>query len=361
MLRQTPLYERHVAAGARMVDFGGWAMPLHYGSQMDEHHAVRATAGVFDVSHMTVVDVAGPAARDWLRRLLANNVDKLGEPGRGLYSCMLNDAGGVIDDLIVYWLGGQRFRLVVNAATREADLAWLAQHSSGLQLDLTERADLAMLAVQGPRACALLAPALPGELAAAATDLSGFSSTSADDIFVARTGYTGEDGWEIVAPPAVALELWDAALAAGIAPAGLGARDTLRLEAGLNLYGQDMTLATSPLESNLGWTVAMEPVERDFTGRQALTEQRVAGVDLQLTGLVLEARGVMRAGQQVETAAGPGTITSGGFSPTLQRSIALARVPADAAAECSVMIRGKAVPARMVRPPFVRQGKSLLQ
>ncbi len=355
-MKQTPLYEQHVAAGARMVDFGGWAMPLHYGSQIDEHHAVRTAAGMFDVSHMTVVDVSGADSKAYLARLLANDVARLRAPGKGLYSCMLNADGGVIDDLIVYWQGDGNYRLVVNAATRDQDLAWMRQAADGVDVQLVERADLAMLAVQGPQARAMAAALLPGGIGEAALQLDSFESLQNGDVFIARTGYTGEDGWEIVLPPAAALTLWAALADAGVAPCGLGARDTLRLEAGLNLYGQDMTTATTPLESNLAWTVAWEPADRAFTGRAALEQQRAAGVPHALVGLVLTGRGVMRAGQVVQTSAGPGEITSGGFSPTMQQSIALARVPAGCAADCEIEIRKNRVPAMIVRPPFVRNG-----
>ncbi|MCP4089205.1 MAG: glycine cleavage system aminomethyltransferase GcvT [Gammaproteobacteria bacterium] len=357
MGKQTSLYQRHVSAGARIVDFGGWDMPLHYGSQIDEHHAVRNKAGVFDVSHMTVVDVTGSGSRDWLRKLLSNDVDRLTTPGKGLYSCMLNPAGGIIDDLIVYWQGGAAYRVVVNAATRDADLGWMEKQAADFDVELNERIDLSMLAVQGPQARIIAAPLLPAELGEAALTLGSFVSVEKDQVFVARTGYTGEDGWEILLPADAADVLWDDLIGAGVQPCGLGARDTLRLEAGLNLYGQDMTMSTSPLESNLSWTIAWEPVERDFIGRHALVGQRNAGLQSRLVGLVLDGRGVMRAGQRVATDAGEGQITSGGFSPTLQCSIALARLPLAAGRHCDVEIRNKLNPARVVPPSFVKQGQ----
>jgi aminomethyltransferase len=361
MSKQTGLYQRHVKAGARLVDFGGWDMPLHYGSQIDEHHAVRNKAGMFDVSHMTVVDVSGSGSRDWLRYLLPNDVDRLTTPGKGLYSCMLNPAGGIIDDLIVYWQGDATYRVVVNAATRDADLDWMAKRATDFAVTLNERTDLSMIAVQGPQARAITAPLLPAGLGDAALALDSFASVEKDNVFVARTGYTGEDGWEILLSVAAANVLWDDLMSAGVQPCGLGARDTLRLEAGLNLYGQDMTMSTSPLESNVGWTVAWEPAERDFMGRRALEEQRNAGLQSRLVGLVLEGRGVMRAGQRVATDAGEGQITSGGFSPTLQCSVALARLPVAAGERCEVEIRNKLNPARVVRPPFVKQGQIMIE
>jgi aminomethyltransferase len=357
MGKQTALYNRHVDAGAKIVDFGGWDMPLHYGSQIDEHHAVRTRAGMFDVSHMTVVDVSGPDSRAWLQLLLANDVGRLKKIGKGLYSCMLNPAGGVVDDLIVYWQGGEQYRVVVNAATREADLAWMNEMLGANRVVLNERDDLGMLAVQGPQACVIAAPLLPGGLGTAALELGAFESLDQDGVFVARTGYTGEDGWEILLDSDAAAALWTDLVDAGVQPCGLGARDTLRLEAGLNLYGQDMTMETSPLESNLGWTIAWEPAERNFVGRPALEKQRQAGVAQQFVGLVLEERGVMRSGQRVNTAAGEGQVVSGGFSPTMQRSIALARLPVGASEQCEVEIRSAFKAARIVRPPFVRNGE----
>jgi len=361
MPEKTPLYECHIKAGARIVDFGGWDMPLHYGSQIDEHHAVRESAGIFDVSHMTVVDIAGQGARDYLRRLLANDIAKLDVPGKGLYSCMLNESGGVVDDLIVYWRDNDAFRVVVNAATRVQDLDWMSQVAAEFNVTVQERAELMMLAIQGPKATSLAAPLLPDTLRRPALDQSPFMSAGNDDWFVACTGYTGEDGWEIILDADAGRQLWDAALAAGIRPCGLGARDTLRLEAGLALYGQDMDLQVSPLVSALGWTVAWEPVEREFIGRTALEQQRDRGAEEKLIGLVLEERGIMRHGQRVMTESGEGTVTSGGFSPTMQQSIALARVPADAAGNCQVQIRNDKRNARIVQPPFVRHGRVLVE
>ena len=343
-----------------MVDFGGWEMPLHYGSQLDEHHAVRRDAGMFDVSHMRVVDVEGGRARVFLRGALANNVDKLKEPGRALYSCMLRDDGGVLDDLIVYYLREDLFRLVVNAATADADIAWLrglvAQRAPGVAL--TPRTDVAMIAVQGPNARARVWQAFPGSEAATST-LKPFTAATFRDLFIARTGYTGEDGFEIVLPADQAANAWRALAAAGVVPCGLGARDTLRLEAGMNLYGQDMDAGVSPLESGLAWTVDLAS-PRDFVGKAALMRAATAR---KLVGLLLEGSGgVLRAHQTVHTAQGTGETTSGTFSPTLARSIALARVPADTAAGTTVEVevRGKRLPARVVKPPFVRNGKVLV-
>ncbi|MCC6868909.1 MAG: glycine cleavage system aminomethyltransferase GcvT [Burkholderiales bacterium] len=364
MQKRTPLNEVHRAAGARMVDFGGYDMPVHYGSQIDEHHAVRRDAGMFDVSHMRTVDITGRGVRDFLRFALANNVDKLATPGKALYSCMLREDGGVLDDLLVYFLREDLFRLVVNAGTAEKDVAWLRALAvtRAPQLTITVRDDLAMIAVQGPRARALLWHALPGTEAATAA-LEPFNGTDAEtpfgSIFVARTGYTGEDGFEILLPAEQAVAVWEALRAAGVRPAGLGARDTLRLEAGLDLYGQDMDETVSPFAAGLGWTVDLKS-PRDFVGKAALAND---ARPFAFVGLVLtDTGGVLRAHQKVVTARGEGETTSGSFSPTLGKSIALARVPAGTAPgdTVTVLIRDKQLAARVVKPPFVRHGKVLV-
>ncbi len=358
---KTPLYDKHVESGARLVDFGGWDMPVHYGSQKEEHHAVRRSAGMFDVSHMTIVDLAGERCRDFLRGLLANDVAKLADAGKALYTCMLNESGGVIDDLIVYFFDAENFRLIFNAATRDKDLEWIGRHARAFDVSVTERDDLAMIAVQGPEARERAATLVDAAQRDAAMALRPFTATQAGDLFVARTGYTGEDGWEIIVPKDAAAALWDGLLEAGIVPCGLGARDTLRLEAAMNLYGNDMDETVTPLESGLGWTVAWDPAERDFIGRDALVAQRETGGLRRFVGLLLEGRGVLRGHQRVETAAGDGVITSGGFSPTMERSIALARLPAGNYESVRVDIRGKLVDARIVKTPFVRNGKVLIE
>jgi aminomethyltransferase len=360
MLHQTPLNAVHRASGAKMVDFGGWDMPLSYGSQIEEHHAVRRDAGMFDVSHMLAVDLAGADARAFLRYALANNVDKLAVPGKALYSCLLNPAGGVLDDLIAYFLREDAFRIVVNAATADKDLAWLTALSAqrGAALALTPRRDLAMIAVQGPNARDKLWQALPGSQAASAA-LKPFVAAEFSEYFIARTGYTGEDGFEIMLPQTRASALWNALVAVGVRPCGLGARDTLRLEAGMNLYGQDMTEADNPLESGLAWTVDLSS-PRDFVGKAALAGAPAAR---RLVGLLLEGKvGVLRSHQKVLTGQGAGEVTSGTFSPTLSQSIALARVPGAMAAgdTVEVEIRDKRHAARVVKPPFVRNGKVLV-
>ena len=360
MGQRTPLYEQHLALGAKMVDFGGWDMPLHYGSQVEEHHQVRRDCGVFDVSHMTVVDVTGAQAKAWLQHLLANDVERLKTPGKALYSGMLNERGGVIDDLIVY-LTDWGYRVVVYAATRDKDLAWMQAQTAGFDVALNERAELAMLAIQGPNARAKTAELVSPARAALIHELKVFQGLPEGDWFIARTGYTGEDGLEIMLPAEQAADFLTELVGAGIAPIGLGARDTLRLEAGMNLYGQDMDEDTSPLAANMAWTIAWEPAERQFVGRSALESQRAAGNQPKLVGLVLEERGVLRAHQVVRVeGVGEGEITSGSFSPTLNKSIALARVPAATGDRAEVEIRGKWYPVRVVQANFVRNGKAVI-
>jgi aminomethyltransferase len=355
---KTPLYDKHLEAGARIVDFGGWDMPVNYGSQKEEHHAVRQTAGVFDVSHMTIVDLTGARTQEFLRFLLANDVAKVSDPGKALYTCMLNKAGGVIDDLIVYYFDPSNYRLVVNAATREKDLAWIRDQAGSFAVDVNERAELAMLAVQGPQARELAAAIVDDEWREQALAMKPFYGMHAGDLFIARTGYTGEDGWEIVMPAVNAESVWDALLASGVAPCGLGARDTLRLEAAMNLYGTDMDEDVSPLEAGLGWTIAWEPADRAFIGRDALEQKRADDSRQRFVGLILEDKGVLRGHQRIVVdGVGEGEITSGGFSPTIERSIALARVPAGDFQSAQVDIRGKMLDVRLVKTPFVRNGQ----
>jgi len=362
MLQETALVEVHREQGGKLVDFGGWNMPLHYGSQIEEHHAVRQDAGMFDVSHMTVVDLHGDGCKRFLQFLLANDVAKLKVVGKALYSGMLNEAGGVIDDLIVY-LTGTGYRLVVNCATREKDLAWINAQAEHFEVEVRERPELAMIAVQGPNARAkadtLLNVAELAELTPfQGLDLAGHGRI---DWFVARTGYTGEDGYEIILPASEAVEFWQALTAADVKPCGLGARDTLRLEAGMNLYGHEMDDETSPLVANMAWTVALASEERDFIGRAALVAEKAAGVKQKLVGLVLTQKGVLRAGQEVivDGAAATGIITSGTFSPTLGYSVALARVPKEVGSQCEVQVRNKRLTVDVVAPNFVRNGKKV--
>jgi len=361
MTNTTVLHPIHREMGARMVPFGGWDMPLHYGSQLEEHHAVRRDAGMFDVSHMLVLDLVGDRVREFLRHLLANDVAKLATPGKALYSCMLNEDGGVIDDLIVYYFDDTHYRMVVNAATAAGDLEWIERHADGFDVVVTARRDLAMIAVQGPNARAKANALLPANLQEPARSLKPFHAVWNDRWQAARTGYTGEDGLEIMLPADSAADLWRALTAAGVRPCGLGARDTLRLEAGMNLYGTDMDESVSPLESGLTWTLAFEPADRDFIGRDTLLALRSAAGLRRFVGLVLDGRGVLRNHQQLFSGeAAVGEITSGGFSPTLECAIALARIEPDVHERLEVDIRGKRLPVRIVKPPFVRFGQSLI-
>jgi len=357
---RTPLHESHVRDGAQIVDFGGWDMPLHYGSQIEEHHAARRDAAMFDVSHMGIIELTGDSVRAFLRYLLANDVGKLRSPGKAIYSCMLLPTGGVLDDLIVYFMTDSWFRMVVNAGTRDKDLAWIQKQATRFAVAAVERKDLAIIAIQGPNARAKTVSALAGNHRDGMLAVERFSAAAFDQWFVARTGYSGEDGFEIIAPAGSAIAAWNALRAQGVMPAGLGARDTLRLEAGLNLYGNDMDERHHPLESGLAWTVAFEPADREFIGREALERARAAGGN-QLVGLVLEDRGVLRSHQRVITACGTGEVTSGTFSPTLHRSIALARIPKTAERLVRVEIRGTPHAASIVTPPFAGNGKALIQ
>ena len=359
MLKQTPLNAAHRAMGAKMVDFGGWDMPVHYGSQIEEHHKVRRDCGMFDVSHMRVLDLRGNEVRAFLRALLANNPDKLAQPGRALYSCMLNEAGGVLDDLIIYFMSEQWFRVVVNAATAGKDVAWMraqaARHAPALEI--VERTDLAMIAVQGPNAREKVWQVLP-QVKDQTEVLRPFQAADCGEYFIARTGYTGEDGFEIMLPQEKAAAFWQALNQAGVPPIGLGARDTLRLEAGMNLYGQDMDESVSPLESGLAWTVDLQS-ERGFIGKAALLANPPAR---KLVGLILLDRGVLRSHQEVVPPHGQGETTSGSFSPTLEKSIALARVPSGVQTGDTVQveIRDKQLNAKVVKYPFARNGKPLI-
>lgn len=365
MGKQTPLYQQHLDANGKIVDFGGWDMPIHYGSQLQEHNVVREDAGMFDVSHMTIVDIEGPEALAYLQKLLANDVAKLTVIGKALYTGMLNEEGGVIDDLIVYKMDGW-YRTVVNCGTREKDLAWMTKQIESFDATLTERSELAMVAVQGPNAIAKVKQ-VRAEQADLIDSLNIFQGLPDGEWFYARTGYTGEDGLEVIVPADEVVDFWQALLAAGVAPAGLGARDTLRLEAGMNLYGNEMDDSVSPLDAGMGWTIAWEPSDRDFIGRTALEAQKADGIKTKLVGIVLETRGVMRSHQKVvieglgEGVSCEGEITSGTFSPTLQHSIAMARVPYDTGSECNIEMRGKLIPARIVKMPFVRNGKKIFE
>ena len=358
--QRTPLFDKHLESNGKMVDFAGWEMPINYGSQVQEHHQVRKDAGMFDVSHMVVLDLTGIKTKEFLQYLLANDVAKLKDSGKALYSGMLNQEGGVIDDLIVYFLADDFYRIVVNAATREKDIKWITQQSESFAVSINERADLSMISVQGPKAREKVHSFLDENTVQKLSGLNVFFGLQIDEIFYARTGYTGEDGYEIMIPNENVTDYWDKLIASGVKPIGLGARDTLRLEAGMNLYGTDMDETISPLAAGMGWTIAWEPTDRDFIGRAALEAEKQAGSAQKLVGLILEDKGVLRGHQKVITEFGEGEITSGSFSPTLSLSIALARIPMAAKDKCHVEIRGKQLSAKIVKPQFVRNGKSVL-
>lgn len=360
MIEKTPLYDSHVHSGGKLVEFAGWHLPIHYGSLINEHHQVRSSAGMFDVSHMTIVDVSGPGAPRFVAHLLCNDSGKLTKRGSALYSCMLNEQGGVIDDLIVYALERDLFRIVVNAATREKDLAWMASIAGDFDVAIDERSQLAMVAVQGPEARDLCESVFAGSIASAAAALNRFQGCRVQDWFVARTGYTGEDGYEVAMPAEQAPAFWDRMCAVGVNPCGLGARDTLRLEAGMHLYGTDMDETQTPLTSGLTWTVAWDPAERDFVGRAALERQRQDGVSHRLTGGLLNGKGVLRGGQVLYSGERRvGVVTSGTFSPTLQKSIGFVRIEVDCEELCEVDIRGRRLPLKLVSRVFVRNGKAV--
>ncbi|RRS10496.1 glycine cleavage system aminomethyltransferase GcvT [Pseudoalteromonas sp. J010] len=360
MTSKTVLHAKHLEAGAKMVDFHGWEMPINYGSQIEEHHAVRQDAGMFDVSHMTIVDIEGVDAKAFLQKLVANDVAKLTVAGKALYTGMLNEQGGVIDDLIIYFFTETQYRLVVNSATREKDLAHINAVATGFDVTVTERPEYAMIAVQGPNAIAKTATILDEQQQAAVAGMKPFFGVQAGELFIATTGYTGEAGYEIVVHNDGAADLWQKLLDAGVRPAGLGARDTLRLEAGMNLYGSDMDETVSPLAANMAWTIAWEPEDRDFIGRAAITKQRAEKSTDKLVGLVLESKGVLRGGSKVIVEGGEGVITSGTFSPTLGFSVALARVPRSVGETAQVEMRKKLVDVKVVKPSFVRNGKSII-
>lgn len=361
MLKKTPLNAWHAKHQAKLVDFAGWEMPLNYGSQIEEHHAVREGVGIFDVSHMGVVDLEGEDATYYLRHLLANDVAKLTD-GQALYSCMLNEQGGIKDDLIVYRFSPTHYRIVVNASMRESDVAWMKEQAERYDVWIELLPDFCIFAVQGPKAFAVIQDVLGQAVANQLTNKKPFHFISHEELTIARTGYTGEEGVEILVPSKKAEKLWINLIKAGAKPCGLGARDTLRLEAGLNLYGTDMDETVSPLVSNLAWTVSFKDPERNFIGKAALQAELKNGVQQQLIGLVLDEKGVLRNHQDVFYKGEKiGGITSGGFSPTLKQAIAFARLPKHYTHELSVERRGQFLPVTLVNLPFVRLGKNVMK
>ena len=357
---RTPLYDMHLALGAKMVDFNGWDMPLHYGSQVDEHHHVRNECGVFDISHMSIFDIQGDQAQAFLQLLLSNDVALLNTVGDAQHSIMLNEQGGVIDDLMVSRTD-TGYRLVSNAVTRERVQTWLEQHAATFSCSVQWRNDLCLFSIQGPLARERLSSILSASRVNLIQNLQHHHTAQDGDWFISCTGYTGEDGIEIMLPASQAVDFINALVGAGISPIGIGARDTLRLEAGFNLYGFDTNEQVSPLTVNMGHLICWQPETRDFIGRQALQNQLDRGVMEKLVGLVLDERGVLRAGQPVRiNNQTTGVITSGSYSPTLGKAIALARVPVATGDRGEVEIRHKWFPVRVVKPRFVRNGKILI-
>lgn len=359
MSLKTPLYDQHLQAGGKLVQFAGFSLPINYGSQIEEHHAVRVSAGMFDVSHMTIIDLLGKETEAWLRYMLTNDVGKL-ENGGALYSCMCNESGGVIDDLIAYRLEQNRYRLIVNAATREKDIAWLTQHKpSSVKIELPDQ--LALIAIQGPQALKCCKAAIK-ELSGNSLELNTvprFGCIEYNDWFLGRTGYTGEDGVEVALPANDAADFWTTLGNHGVRPIGLGARDTLRLEAGMSLYGNDLDEDHTPVESGIAWTVDLTDSNREFIAKDLLKSQKQGGARYHLLGLILEGRGVLRSGQAVvKDGVIVGAVTSGTFSPTRQQSIALARVDSLFSGECNVVIRDNEQPAHTCSIPFVKNGEA---
>jgi aminomethyltransferase len=371
-LRRTPLWARHVAAGARMVPFAGWDMPVQYGGLIEEHRAVRGAAGLFDVSHMGEIAVRGPGAGAFLQGLLTNDLTRLRD-GRAQYNLLLREDGGILDDLLAYRLGDGDYLLVVNAGPRESDRDWIVEHARGRgDVQIVDRSDdTALLALQGPAAAGILQP-----LASTALETIGYygharGAVAGRPALISRTGYTGEDGFEVFLAPADAEAVWDSLLdrgvAAGVQPIGLGARDTLRLEAGMRLSGQDFDTASAPFEVGLDW--AVKPDKGDFLGSRALASRRAAGIRRRLVGFGMEGRGIARTGYPVRLespgADARGVVTSGTWSPTLERAIGLARLESPAplgepaAGEpVSVEVRGRPVAGRVEATPFYRRPRA---
>jgi aminomethyltransferase len=340
-LLTTPLYDRHVALGARMVPFAGWEMPVQYEGVMQEHRAVRTDAGVFDVSHMGEIEVEGPRAHGLLQELLSNDLDKL-EPGEAQYTLLTNEIGGIIDDLIAYRLATHRYLLIVNASNRETDFAWLKEREvSGSDVrDVSD--EYGLLAVQGPTAIAKLGLPPAPAFTFAEGEIDGMP------VMVNRTGYTGEDGCELLCMAEDAAALWDAVLARGVVPCGLGARDTLRLEACYPLHGNDISEYTDPISAGLGWTCALG---KEFSGVAALRRMKEHGPERKLVAFVMEEKAVPRHGMPIE---GGGEVTSGTHSPMLDVGIGMGYMPAARAApgtELTIDVRGKARKARIVKKP----------
>lgn len=361
-LKRTPLYECHQEAGARLVDFAGWEMPVQYAGVIEEHRAVRTAAGLFDVSHMGEVRVQGPGSEEFLQRLTPNDVSKLA-PGRAHYSGLLTERGTYVDDLLIYRLGAEEFLVVVNASNAERDHEWIASRAgSGVQV-VNESDRWALIALQGPKAVEILRPLTSPE--ALALKYYGFQmgEVAGRPALVSRTGYTGEDGFELyVAPedaPAIWRRLMEVGAPHGLQPAGLGARDTLRLEASMALYGHEIDESTTPFEAGLAWVVKMG--KGDFLGRDALAAQQAEGLRRKLVGFEVQGRGIARQGHEVKMEGRTvGTVTSGTWSPSFEKALGMAYVPAEKAAPGTALeidVRGRALPATIVDVPFYRRAK----
>ena len=347
-LQRTPLHDRHVAAGARLVPFAGWEMPVQYEGIRAEHAAVRERAGVFDVSHMGEIETSGPDAEAFLQRILSNDVTKLADGG-AQYSVLCREDGGVLDDLFSYRLG-DRFLTVTNASNHESDLAWFRRHAEGFDVELADRLhDLAMLAVQGPEARGIVAGVTDGELPKRFKTAT-LTVAGQDGVLVCGTGYTGEDGVELIVPAAAATAVWDAVVEAGVQPAGLGARDTLRLEVCFHLYGNDLMTGRGPIEAGLGWCCKEDT---DFIGSDAVRAVRDAGPSEKLAPFAITGQGIARQGNPV---LGGGVVTSGTLSPTLGYGIGLAYLPAARTAPGTpfeIDVRGKTRTAEVRSKPLI--------
>jgi aminomethyltransferase len=345
-----------------MVDFHGWSMPINYGSQINEHNSVRENCGIFDVSHMTILDFKGDDAETFVRKLISNDIKKLTEPYAGLYSAMVNEQGGVIDDLIAYKMENG-YRLVVNCATRGEDLKWISSKSLNFKVEMTERDDLSMIAVQGPRSLDVLS-SCPAPIVRALESKKRQQGVYDNNMFATKTGYTGEIGFEVILPHEQAVNLWQNAIDAGAVPVGLGARDTLRLEAGMNLYGFEMDESITPFECNMSWTVDFSDTDRDFYGKKALENILKEENYNELVGIMLDERTILRQGQKLwfnENKDLDGIVTSGTYSPTLKKPIALARIPKADLKSCFTEVRDKKVFAKIGSPKFIKEGKEIFK
>jgi aminomethyltransferase len=361
-LRRTPLFDRHVAAGARMVEFGGWEMPVQYAGLIEEHRAVRTVAGLFDVSHMGEFRVKGENALAFVQQMTPNDASKL-TPGRAHYSALLTPDGTFVDDLLVYRMAEDEFMLVVNAGNLDGDFAWvLAQPRLDVEVDDVSDA-FALIAIQGPRAAGIVQGLTATPLDAIRYYHFARGQVAGRPTIFSRTGYTGEDGFELYLDPADAPAVWDALLAAGapagLVPAGLGARDTLRLEAGMALYGHEIDRTTTPWEAGLDWIVKME--KGDFVGREALAAAREAGPERRLVGFEVTGRGIARQGHRLLSGGRDvGFVTSGTFSPTFERALGMAYVETALSAvgtPIDIDVRGRAVPARVAALPFYKRAR----